>query len=92
VSLPGRDGAGVPGGASQGQSPARGAPDPAPRSGAALTAEMVLGPPKSRAGWRIVGIPDVIIPALREHLAAFVKDEPGGLVFPGQVRLRLSGS
>jgi hypothetical protein len=81
VALPGRDGAGVPGGASQGQSPARGAP----RSGAALTGEMVLGPPKSRAGWRIVGIPDVIIPALREHLAAFVKDEPGGLVFPGQM-------
>jgi len=32
----GWDGAGAPGGASQGQSPARGAPDPAPRSGAAL--------------------------------------------------------
>ena len=47
------------------------------------TGEMVLGPPKSRAGRRFVGIPDVIIPALREHLAAFVKDEPGGLVFPG---------
>ena len=31
----GWDGAGAPGGASQGQSPARGAPDPAPRSGAA---------------------------------------------------------
>jgi hypothetical protein len=30
----GWDGAGAPGGASQGQSPARGAPDPAPRSGA----------------------------------------------------------
>jgi hypothetical protein len=30
-----RDGAGAPGGASQGESPARGAPDPAPRSGAA---------------------------------------------------------
>jgi hypothetical protein len=29
------DGAGAPGGASQGQSPARGAPDPAPRCGAA---------------------------------------------------------
>jgi len=30
------DGAGAPGGASQGQSPARGAPDAVPRSGAAL--------------------------------------------------------
>jgi hypothetical protein len=33
---PGWDGAGAPGGASQGQSPARGAPDAVPRSGAAL--------------------------------------------------------
>jgi hypothetical protein len=49
------------------------------------TGEMVLGPPKSRAGRRIVGIPGVIIPALREHLAAFVKEEPGALVFPGQM-------
>ena len=32
------------------------------------TGEMLLGPPKSRAGRRVVGIPDVIIPALREHL------------------------
>jgi len=46
---------------------------------------MVLGPPKSRAGRRIVGIPEVIIPALREHLAIFVKEEPGALVFPGQM-------
>ena len=49
------------------------------------TGEMVLGPPKSRAGRRIVGIPEVIIPALREHLAIFVKEEPGALVFPGQM-------
>lgn len=49
------------------------------------TGEMVLGPPKSIAGRRIVGIPDAIIPALREHLAAFVADEPGALVFPGQM-------
>jgi hypothetical protein len=48
-----------------------------------LTGEMVLGPSKSRAGRRVVGIPDAIIPVLREHLAAFVKDEPGALVFPG---------
>ncbi len=49
------------------------------------TGEMVLGPPKSRAGRRIVGIPDAIIPALREHLGIFVRDEPGALVFPGQM-------
>ena len=47
------------------------------------TGEMLLGPPKSRAGRRVVGIPDAIIPALREHLAVFVQDEPGALVFPG---------
>jgi integrase len=47
------------------------------------TGEMLLGPPKSQAGRRIVGIPDAIVPALRAHLAAFVQDEPGALVFPG---------
>jgi integrase len=48
------------------------------------TGEMLLGPPKSRAGRRVVGIPGVIVPVLREHLAAFVKDEPNALVFAGQ--------
>jgi len=48
------------------------------------TGELLLGPPKSRAGRRVVGIPDAIVPVLREHLSAFVKDEPGALVFPGQ--------
>ena len=45
--------------------------------------EISLGPPKSKAARRMVGIPAVIIPALREHLAAFVKPEPDALVFPG---------
>ena len=44
---------------------------------------MLLGPPKSRAGRRVVGIPDAIILALREHLAAFTGADPGSLVFPG---------
>jgi integrase len=44
---------------------------------------MLLGPPKSRAGRRIVGIPYAIIPALREHMAVFTGPEPGSLVFPG---------
>jgi integrase len=44
---------------------------------------MLLGPPKSRAGRRIVGIPEVIVPALCEHLAASAEDDPGALVFPG---------
>ena len=46
------------------------------------TGEILLGRPKLTAGRRVVGIPDAIIPALREHLAVFVKDEPGALVFP----------
>ena len=47
------------------------------------TGEMLIGPPKSKAGRRIVGIPAVIVPVLREHLAAFAEDDPGALVFPG---------
>jgi integrase len=47
------------------------------------TGEMLLGPPKSQAGRRVVGIPVAIVPALRDHLSIFVKDEPGALIFPG---------
>jgi len=47
------------------------------------TGELLLGPPKSRAGRRIAGVPQVIIPVLRQHLSIFVKAEPGALVFPG---------
>jgi integrase len=39
------------------------------------TGELLLGPPKSRAGMRVVEIPEVIVPALREHLAVFVTDD-----------------
>ncbi|MGV9534707.1 tyrosine-type recombinase/integrase [Streptosporangium sandarakinum] len=46
--------------------------------------EMVLSPPKSRAGRRIVGIPSVIVPALIDHLAEFVADEPDAFVFLGK--------
>jgi integrase len=46
------------------------------------TGELLLGPPKSRAGRRIVGIPAAIVADLREHLAIYVKDEPGALIFP----------
>jgi hypothetical protein len=38
----GWDGADAPGGTSSGQSPARGAPDPAPRSGAGLTTRAAM--------------------------------------------------
>jgi integrase len=47
------------------------------------TGPLVLGPPKSRAGRRIVGIPAVIVPDLESHLAKYVKPEPGALMFPG---------
>lgn len=43
---------------------------------------MIVGPPKSKAGRRVVGIPQAIIPVLREHLAVYTKDDPGALVFP----------
>lgn len=45
--------------------------------------EMLLGPPKSAAGRRIVGVPAVIIAELQQHLANYVKPEPRALVFPG---------
>ena len=45
--------------------------------------KITLGPLKSRAARRTVGIPEVIIPALREHLAVFVGPEPTALVFAG---------
>jgi integrase len=47
------------------------------------TGEILLGPPKSRAGRRMIGIPAAITPALREHLSIFTKADPGALVFPG---------
>jgi integrase len=46
------------------------------------TGEMLIGPPKSKAGRRVVGIPATIIPDLTLHLAIYVKAEPGALVFP----------
>ncbi|WP_246267307.1 tyrosine-type recombinase/integrase [Nonomuraea typhae] len=47
------------------------------------TGELILGPPKSKAGKRVVGIPQAIIPALREHLKIYVKPEAGSLIFTG---------
>lgn len=47
------------------------------------TGEIILGPPKSKAGRRIVGIPRVILPELRRHLASFTEPDPGALAFPG---------
>jgi integrase len=47
------------------------------------TGEILIGPPKSKAGRRVVGIPRAIVPVLREHLSRYVRDEPGALAFPG---------
>lgn len=47
------------------------------------TGEILLGPPKSTAGRRAVGIPRAIIPLLREHLSVYVSGEPEALAFPG---------
>ncbi|UBU14089.1 tyrosine-type recombinase/integrase [Nonomuraea gerenzanensis] len=43
---------------------------------------LVLGPPKSKAGRRTVGIPQSIVPVLQEHMNTYVQDEPGALMFP----------
>jgi integrase len=44
---------------------------------------LVLGPPKSRASRRIVSVPAAVLPAIREHLAAFVDNDPEAFVFTG---------
>jgi integrase len=47
------------------------------------TGELLIGPPKSKAGRRVVGIPAAIVPALHEHLSIYVKGNAGALVFSG---------
>ncbi len=42
---------------------------------------LVLGPPKSRAGVRTVSIPGTVIPVLRAHVDAHVKEWPDSFVF-----------
>jgi integrase len=44
---------------------------------------LVLGPPKSRASRRVVSVPAVVLPAIREHLTAFVDTDPEAFVFTG---------
>ncbi|GES18871.1 hypothetical protein Aple_017660 [Acrocarpospora pleiomorpha] len=45
--------------------------------------ELLVGPPKSRAGVRTVAIPKAIIPALQEHLDTYTGPEPDDLIFTG---------
>ncbi|MQA96606.1 MAG: tyrosine-type recombinase/integrase [Streptosporangiales bacterium] len=44
--------------------------------------ELLLGPPKSEAGKRVVGIPDAILAPLREHVRTYVSPGSDALVFP----------
>ncbi|MFI7224412.1 site-specific integrase [Nonomuraea angiospora] len=48
------------------------------------TGELLVGPPKSRAGVRTVAIPKAIIPALRGHLDQFTEPNADALIFTGQ--------
>jgi integrase len=51
-----------------------------------------FGPPKSRAGKRIVPIPDVIAPVLQWHLTCFAQDGDEGLVFTSPTGMPLRHS
>ncbi len=45
---------------------------------------LVVGPPKTEAGRRIVTIPPHVLPQLRAHLERHVRPEPAALVFTGE--------
>jgi integrase len=51
-----------------------------------------FGPPKSRAGKRVVPIPDLIIPVIRWHLACFAASGDEGLVFTSPAGMPLHHS
>jgi integrase len=44
---------------------------------------LVVGPPKSAAGRRTVALPAGLLPAVKEHVTTFVRDEPNALMFAG---------
>ncbi len=50
------------------------------------TGEILLGPPRSRASRRVVGVPQVIVPIRREHLVLFAQPDPGTRFPRGQGR------
>jgi len=50
--------------------------------------QCLSGPTKSRAGRRTVSIPAAIVPVIRRHLAEYVPDDPGALVFTGPSKHR----
>ena len=50
-----------------------------------LRSQLVLGPPKSRAGIRTVGLPGKIVAELRDHMTAYTSPEESALVFTGSL-------
>ncbi len=44
---------------------------------------LTIGPPKSRAGRRIVSLPAPVVTVVRNHLAEYVDDDPEAFVFTG---------
>ena len=51
-----------------------------------------FGPPKSRAGKRVVAIPEVIVPVIRWHLTCFAEEGDEGLVFTSPTGMPLRHS
>lgn len=47
------------------------------------TGQMMLGPPKSRAGIRTVSVPAAVVPELVAHLDKYTRPAPDALVFTG---------
>lgn len=47
------------------------------------TGALVIGPPKSQAGRRVVAIPSMLLPVVRDHLAEYSRPHDGDLVFVG---------
>jgi integrase len=47
------------------------------------TGQVIVGPPKSRAGKRTVSFPPALVPLLRRHLVEYVGSEPDALLFVG---------
>ncbi len=52
------------------------------RSATRASGGMVVGPPKTRAGVRVVSIPPHVLPKIAAHLDLYVADGPGALLFP----------
>jgi integrase len=66
------------------QIPARSCADAGAPPGSELTnGDLEFGPPKTDAGKRTVGFPELIAPVARWHLACFAQPDEDGLVFTG---------